>query len=196
MSESTTPAPGDPEDVALLARIALHERTMRRLRSAGERAEAGTRIRQSAIAEIGAAIRDHRDALAEAGDTGYTWRLNMESAEEITGISRRTLSETVKSDGDRPSDPDLAREALAYRDRDRPCVRQLHLRYPDLDGYVAASKALWQSVEAEWEEQHPNPSIEEMYWGGPEVPAAARTVMGAYWARIQQIADGGEPCPW
>lgn len=175
-------------DVATPSELRVSEsyrRAQRRINAAGRRARVGQTMRSAALDDIGAAIREHRGVLDEEEESGYAYRLNMLDLEEDTGISRRTISDHLKKTAV-PTDQELAQEALAYGDTDRDCVHALHARYPELDGYAAARKALWDAADAAWDAQHPEAA------GESPQPESVRTVLAAYWQRIQRIADGRE----
>lgn len=181
------------QDIARTRRLVdSMETTQARIRAAGQRAATAEATRRAAIDEIGAALRDHRQVRAEEGETGRAWEVPVEDAAELTGISRRTLSSAVTTPPGQ-SDQELARDAIAYRDESRFSVAELHRRYPELDGLLIARRAWWAAAEREWDEQNPDPSLEDDLFGGAEQPEAVRIVLDAYWQRIRNIAEGRAP---
>lgn len=82
-------------------------------------------------------------------------QIPMDDAEELTGVSRRTLSTAVRNEVGR-SDAEVAAE---YRDSGHDLHyggEELHRRYPQLAGLHTALRLLVEAEEERWQAAHPD----------------------------------------
>ncbi|MFF5265468.1 hypothetical protein ACFY4C_41875 [Actinomadura viridis] len=174
------------------ARTILHslDTTRKRLRAAGQRVAIADAMRSAAIAEMGQAIRDHRALLDTAtGRRPAGHRIQMDDAEELTGLSRRTLSEAVGKTDVR-SDAELAIEYQSYDYDLYYGGEELHRRYPQLAALYEARMLLAKAESERWHEEHPNES-----GFGPVEPTQGQLVLqDEYRRRVSAIAEGRPLC--
>lgn len=172
-----------------------------RLRQAGERALHADTMRRAAIAEMGQILRDHRTRQSELG-TDH--KIVMDDAEDLTGVTRRTLSTaagTVYPPGGKDprtlalanlSDQDLADTYRSYGYDLHYGGHVLHRRYPLLAGLDLALQIVRRGARERWQEEHPDAGLfdEPLDLTQP----ADRDITLAYRACVDAIADG-KPLP-
>lgn len=160
--------------------------TRERLRAAGERAKTAEAMRRAAIAEMGRAIRDHRTVLEGAApEMRSNHRIQMDDAEELAGVSRRTLSEAAR-DGAERSDAEVAAEYRDYAYDLHYGGEELHRRYPRLAGLHDALLLLMEAESARWEAEHPDDPF-----GAPLALTEEQAVLrNEYERRVNAIAEG------
>lgn len=163
--------------------------TLERLRAAGERARTADVMRRSAITEMGQAIRDHRATLgAVIPELRTLHRIQMDDAEDLTGVSRRTLSEAVRSDAAR-SDAEVAAEYRAYAYDLHYGGEELHRRYPQLAGLYEALKLLMEAESERWQAMHPKEPFAPLM----DLTEEQKVLHEEYRRRVDAIADGRLP---
>lgn len=160
-----------------------------RLRAAGERARIAETMRRAAVAEMGQAIREHR-AVLEDVEPGISTihRIQMDDAEDLTGVSRRTLSEAVRSETER-SDADVATEYRNYSYDLHYGGEELHRRYPQLAGLYEAFMLLTRAESERWEKEHPDGSFAPL----TDFTEEQLVLKNEYERRVNAIADGRVP---
>ncbi|MFI2318415.1 hypothetical protein AMK17_37770 [Streptomyces sp. CB00072] len=165
-----------------------YEMTQRRLRAAGERAAAADVMRRAAVAEMGQAIRDHRQILEDVAGAvdRRNWRMDMEQAETLTGMTRRTLSTAVADDSAR-SDAEVASEYRAYRYDEHHGGEELHRRYPHLAGLHQARRLLSKEILRKYEEAHPEDLLG--FDLDPGLSAEEQLLLDEYERQVDAIAD-------
>ncbi|MFD0405569.1 hypothetical protein [Kitasatospora sp. NPDC127116] len=175
-----------------------------RLKAAGERAATAEVTRRAAIREMGQILTEHREERATyPPDERRHWRIDMEDAQTLTGLSRRTLSEAVGAastavptdrDFQTWSDRALAAHCRAYgsMSHDAPIV-ELHRRHPRLAGFNAAIKALQDvdfrrstAANPDWFDMTANDDF-----GEPS--ADLQLLQSLYRQYIDAVADGRAP---
>ncbi|WP_275466338.1 hypothetical protein [Streptomyces noursei] len=173
-----------------------------RLRQAGRRARDAETMRRAAIAEMGQALRDNRDCQKELGTSTKASKIDMEDAEHLTGVTRRTLSGAAGADypGGRNlhcmpwqdlSDRDLAAAVRDSADDGYDAEEELHRRYPVLAGLTLARKAVHDAAVDRWRDDHPDELFEPLEAG---LPPAWDDITRVYTAWIRAIAEG-RPIP-
>lgn len=160
--------------------------TRERLRAAGERARTAEVMRRAAVAEMGQAIREHRAALDDVSPNLRTLhRIQMEDAEELTGVSRRTLSEAARAAAER-SDAEVAAEYRAYGYDLHYGGEELHRRYPQLAGLHEAIKLLSSTQSERWLAEHPD----EVFVPLLDFTEEQLVLKNEYERRVNAIAEG------
>ncbi|MGW3197158.1 hypothetical protein ACWDBD_21720 [Streptomyces sp. NPDC001118] len=163
--------------------------TRERLRAAGERASLAEAMRRAAIAEMGQAIRDHRAVLdVVAPELRGHHRVQMDDAEDLTGISRRTLSDAVRNDTGR-SDAEVAGEYRAYAYDLHYGGEELHRRYPQLAGLWEALKLLTDAQYERWRKDHPDELFEPLL----DFTEEQLVLHEEYQRRVEAIRDRRPP---
>lgn len=175
------------------------ENAQERLRAAGRRAADAEVMRRAAIAEMGAAIRDHGQQAAAFRDqlrpgNSFTKRIPMDHAEEWTGMSRRTLSDAVGNPREM-SDRELAAEYRAYGYDEHHGGAELHRRYPRLAGLYEAIMLLWRDQSDREEQELGDDADIFTILGTHEVtaPPGVDVLKREYARRVDAIADGVIP---
>lgn len=183
---ATPPTPQQPQDLEDTQRaLNSYGQTRDRLKAAGQRAADAETARRAAIADMGAAVRDHKALLATLGRTSP--KIGMDDAQELTGLSRRTLSEAASTPPTSEADRELA---ARYRDYGYDLEEggdELHRRYPRLAGLYEARMLLWREQTERWEAEHPD----ELFQPDLGVPAGVDCLEREYRRQVDAIA--GQP---
>ena len=189
----------DKEIDDLRASLDSYRATRDRLRQAGQRAKDAEVARRAAIAEMGQALRDNRARQKELGTSN---KIDMEDAEQLTGVSRRTLSGAAGADYPGGRDPrsmlwkDLSDRDLAAAVRDGAddgygAEEELHRRYPVLAGLRLARHAVHEAARDRWSQAHPDELFEPL---DPDLGPAWDDLRRTYTAWVHAIAEG-RPTP-
>lgn len=163
--------------------------TRERLKAAGERARIAETMRRAAVAEMGQALREHRAVLEDVTAHLRTLhRIQMDDAEDLTGVSRRTLSEAVRSDTER-SDAEVATEYRDYSYDLHYSGEELHRRYPQLAGLYEAFVLLMRAEDERWEKEHPDEPFAPLN----DFTEEQLVLKNEYERRVNAIAEGRVP---
>ncbi|NED31139.1 hypothetical protein [Streptomyces sp. SID8499] len=162
--------------------------TRERLRAAGERVRAADAMRRAAIAEMGEALLYHRAVFAAAApEVRASYRLQLAAAEELTGVSRRTLSDATRT---RPTERSDAAVAAEHRDYGYAMHRggeDLHRRYPHLAGLHNALMLLDEVQRKRWLAEHPEAASPPL---SLDYSADQWALKNEYERQVNAIAEG------
>lgn len=158
---------------------ALRDEIRYGLQDAAKRAAEAKLVRTAALAEIGHWLRVDR---ANGDLIGIT------QAEDLTGLSRPTLTEARRDESGWRELCELARMVRAYGN-DYGHQDQLHARLPVLAGWYQAADLLWRRAYAEWQEQHGFDPMRLLDGPEPEDVPGYATLMEVYRAEINRLAD-------